>query len=289
MKHTDEPMPRTRGDCPPHPVPCPFLECRHHLWFDRVVENGRVVHVHMTRLHGVESRTCSLRFAERGPLTLDQVGRVLGVTRERVRQIEAEALRRLCEADDGTLREFLIGLGDEDDRGETWSDENDTDLRADAATDPGEGDDGAAIDGTGVPEGFDEFVSDDTGVLPWSEPTSTDPTVLAVNQRRIERALALAAGAPEYRCPYCKRAFPGVCIDGRERRGCPDPRCAGHAWGDRAREQGRHRLEIPPEVIAAIRAEYRPGERGYRALAHAHGLPVGTVAKVLRGDRRGEG
>ena len=92
----------------------------------------------------------------------------------------------------------------------------------------------------------------------------------------------------DYRCPYCKRTFPGVCIDGRERRGCPDPRCAGHAWGDRAREQGRHRPGIPPEVIAAIRAEYRPGEHGYRALAHAHGLPVGTVAKVLRGDRRGD-
>lgn len=285
MTPTDDPMPRTRGECPPHPVPCPFLECRHHLWFDRVVENGRVVHVRVTRLYGVESRTCSLRFAERGPLTLDQVGRVLGVTRERVRQIECEALRQLREADAGALREFLVGLGDEDDRGEAWSDDDDAGLRADATAEPG--DDDLAIDGTGMPEGLDEFVSDDTGKTPWSEPRSTDPTVLAVNQRRIERATALAAGAPEYRCPYCKRTFPGVCIDGRERRGCPDPRCAGHAWGDRAREQGRHRLEIPPEVIAAIRAEYRPGEHGYRALAHAHGLPVGTVAKVLRGDRRG--
>lgn len=285
MTPTDDPMPRTRGECPPHPVPCPFLDCRHHLWFDRVVENGRVVHVHVTRLYGVESRTCSLRFAERGPLTLDQVGRILGVTRERVRQIEAEGLRQLREADAGALREFLVGLGDEDDRGDAWSDD-DADLRADANPEPG--DDDGVIDGTGVPEGLDEAASDDTRVMPWSEPTSTDPTVLAVNQRRIERATAAAAGAPEYRCPYCKRSFPGVCIDGRERRGCPDPRCAGHAWGDRAREQGRHRLEIPPEVIAAIRAEYRPGEHGYRALAHMHGLPVGTVAKVLRGDRRGD-
>jgi hypothetical protein len=51
-------------------------------------------------------------------------------------------------------------------------------------------------------------VSYDTGVLPWSEPTSTDPVVLAVNQRRIERATVLADDAPEYRCHYFNRTFP---------------------------------------------------------------------------------
>jgi RNA polymerase primary sigma factor len=40
--------------------------------------------------------------------TLEEVGRVLGMTRERARQIEAEALRRLRQPDVGQhLRDYL--------------------------------------------------------------------------------------------------------------------------------------------------------------------------------------
>ncbi len=289
MKRTHDPMPRTRGECPPASVPCPFLECRHHLWFDRIVENGRVVAVRVTRLHGRESRTCSLRFAERGPMTLERVGRILSLTRERVRQIEFAALEQLRDNDPGLLRDLLEAMNDPDLGDDTGWDDGPVQARGDSTAASNEADGDLVVDDTGLPEGADVLVTDTTGQLPWSEPTSTDPTVLAVNQRRFERATALAEEAPEFRCPYCNRTFPGVRLDGQPRRGCPDPRCAGHAWGDRAREQGRHRQEIPPEVIEAIRAEYRAGVRGYRMLAKAHGLPVGTVAKILRGDRRGEG
>lgn len=289
MKRTKAPMPRTRGECPPTPVPCPFLECRHHLWFDRIVRNGRVVRVRTTRLHGRDSRTCSLRFAERGPMTLEQVGRILGLTRERVRQIEFAALAQIRDSDPGVLRELLDGLNDPDLRDETGWNDGPTEARGESTETPDDADDDLVVDDTELPEGNDDLVADDTGEMPWSEPTSTNPVALAVNQRRLERASELAADLPAFRCPYCHRTFPGVRLDGRPRRGCPDPRCAGHSWGDRAREQGRHRQEIPPEVIEAIRAEYQAGVRGYRLLAKAHGLPVGTVAKVLRGDRRGEG
>ena len=34
--------------------------------------------------------------AEEEPKTLEEIGRVLGITRERVRQIEVESLRRLA-------------------------------------------------------------------------------------------------------------------------------------------------------------------------------------------------
>lgn len=192
MKHTDEPMPRTRGECPPPSDPCPFLECRHHLWFDRVVEDGRVVHVRTTWLYGHESRTCSLRFADRGPYTLDQVGRILGLTRERVRQVEAAALQRLRENDTSVLRDLLDALNEMDARTDTPADDDRAGVRTDTTPDPGGADDDLVVDHTSLPEGTDDFVTDDTGELPWSEPTSTDPRIRASNERRIERVIALA-------------------------------------------------------------------------------------------------
>jgi RNA polymerase primary sigma factor len=54
-----------------------------------------------------ESRILELRFGFDGePASLEQIGRELGITRERVRQLEAEAFRRLSST--------LAGLADED-------------------------------------------------------------------------------------------------------------------------------------------------------------------------------
>ena len=46
---------------------------------------------------------------DREPATLEQVGAEIGVTRERVRQIETRALREL-EAKNPGLRDFLRGV-----------------------------------------------------------------------------------------------------------------------------------------------------------------------------------
>jgi DNA-directed RNA polymerase sigma subunit (sigma70/sigma32) len=45
---------------------------------------------------------------DRDPATLEQVGSEIGVTRERVRQIETRALREL-ELNNPTLKDFLTG------------------------------------------------------------------------------------------------------------------------------------------------------------------------------------
>lgn len=72
--------PRTRGDCQAGGVsayrPCPWMECRFHI-------------------AGSEEVSCVLDVAEQGGVTLEDVGRYLGVTRERIRQIETIALRKL--------------------------------------------------------------------------------------------------------------------------------------------------------------------------------------------------
>jgi hypothetical protein len=82
-------LPATRAECPTE-RPCPYLTCRHHMAVDDL---GRgVVHV-LDLPEGTSS--CSLDVADAGPSTLEEVGATLGLTRERVRQIEESALRKV--------------------------------------------------------------------------------------------------------------------------------------------------------------------------------------------------
>lgn len=73
------PMPRTRAECRDGARPCPHQQCEHHLAD--------------TAPQGPGLPSCVLDVAEQGGLTLDEVGQILGVSRERVRQIETAALR----------------------------------------------------------------------------------------------------------------------------------------------------------------------------------------------------
>lgn len=66
------------------PRPCRQTGCRYHLDHDRGRGTART-----------SDETCSLDLAERGGMTLEEVGDVLGITRERIRQIEAKALTKL--------------------------------------------------------------------------------------------------------------------------------------------------------------------------------------------------
>lgn len=83
--------PRTRADCASVPRPCPYIGCRHHLGIDPQPNGSfRLTYGHDDV--GQMRYTCSLDLADRGPMTLEQVGHVLGVTRERARQMETVAM-----------------------------------------------------------------------------------------------------------------------------------------------------------------------------------------------------
>lgn len=91
MYHHEQ-RPKTRGECSQVERPCMHLSCRHHLYLE-VTEAGSL------KLNATEpadmADTCSLDVADRGGVTLDTVGQLMGLTRERIRQIEQRALRAL--------------------------------------------------------------------------------------------------------------------------------------------------------------------------------------------------
>ena len=101
--------PRTRGECADGPRPCPWASCRHHLLLD-VSGKGKIKLNFDTEDPAELPDTCVLDVAERrGQDTLDNVGASMNVTRERARQIEAKAIRKVIASD--VAREFAEESG----------------------------------------------------------------------------------------------------------------------------------------------------------------------------------
>jgi hypothetical protein len=89
--------PHTRADCDNVPRPCPFVGCKHNLYLDYTKETGNI------RLNFPDREpyempadgSCSLDVAEQGGVTLNAAGEYINLTRERIRQVENEALQKL--------------------------------------------------------------------------------------------------------------------------------------------------------------------------------------------------
>lgn len=85
------PKPRTFGECESQALgtqtnPCPFVSCKHHLYLD-VTRDGNILLLHPEREPWEIEHTCSLRVADDGEHTLEEVGAHMRITRERVRQV----------------------------------------------------------------------------------------------------------------------------------------------------------------------------------------------------------
>jgi hypothetical protein len=110
--------PQTRKDCELGERPCPYVGCRHHLAVH--VNGASISHSggHKRGSKTIEERikpdtsiegwsddmldvldvmpqTCALDVADMGGIHLASIGRLLGLSRERVRQIEADGLVKL--------------------------------------------------------------------------------------------------------------------------------------------------------------------------------------------------
>jgi hypothetical protein len=91
----DIPRPTNRSECKGEMRPCPWVACKHHLYLDINPETGSIK-INFPDLEPWElSHTCALDVAERGGITLEEVGEIMNLTRERIRQVEVRGLLKL--------------------------------------------------------------------------------------------------------------------------------------------------------------------------------------------------
>jgi len=90
--------PRTRGEClqgENAQRPCPYASCKHHLYLD-VSQRTGALRLNYPQLEVWDlPETCALDVADRGGVTLEEVGTLLNLTRERIRQLETQGLAKL--------------------------------------------------------------------------------------------------------------------------------------------------------------------------------------------------
>ncbi len=100
--------PVAREDCQGGERPCPFVSCKHHLFLDVSARTG-AIKLNFPDLEVWEmNETCALDVADRGGATLEEVGAIMNLTRERIRQVEVKGLAKLQALRDmAALRDYV--------------------------------------------------------------------------------------------------------------------------------------------------------------------------------------
>jgi len=142
---TDYYKPKTRAECLDGPRPCPYVSCQHHLYLDVSARTG-AIKLNFPDLEVWDmTETCALDIADRGGTTLEDVGAIMNLTRERIRQVEVKALAKLEALKDmSALRDYvdegpvgkrrlpvLAAREEEEDEDEEETDEADAEIDAD--------------------------------------------------------------------------------------------------------------------------------------------------------------
>lgn len=136
---TDYYKPRLRGECVDGARPCPYVSCQHHLFLDVSARTG-AIKLNFPDLEVWDmNETCALDIADRGGTTLEDVGAIMNLTRERIRQVEVKALAKLEAlrdmsalkdfADEGPIgkRRLPVLVNDDEDEEIEEEDESDDD------------------------------------------------------------------------------------------------------------------------------------------------------------------
>jgi len=100
--------PIARSECKEGERPCPYVACKHHLYLDVNPRTGSIKFNFPDVELGEMKETCALDIADRGAITLEEIGDIMNLTRERVRQLEQSALEKISTASDSqALKDFL--------------------------------------------------------------------------------------------------------------------------------------------------------------------------------------
>lgn len=97
--HMDYRRPAERRDCASGIRPCPFVSCKHHLYLDVNPTTGSIKINFPDKEVWEMEQSCALDIAERGGITLEEVGSIMNLTRERIRQVEVNGLEKLQQED----------------------------------------------------------------------------------------------------------------------------------------------------------------------------------------------
>jgi hypothetical protein len=136
--------PVVRADCANGARPCPFVSCKHHLYLDVSARTG-AIKLNFPDLEVWEmTETCALDIADRGGTTLEEVGAIMNLTRERIRQVEVKGLAKMAAVRDmESLRDYVdegpsgkrrlpvLARDDEEDEGEGESEASEDDAELD--------------------------------------------------------------------------------------------------------------------------------------------------------------
>lgn len=100
--------PQNRSACRSGDRPCLYVSCRYHLYLDVNPATGSIkINFPDKQIWELEE-TCALDVAERGGVTLEEVGVIMNLTRERIRQVEVTGLEKL-KTSEKDLETFLDG------------------------------------------------------------------------------------------------------------------------------------------------------------------------------------
>lgn len=84
-----------RAECRDAKRPCLYVSCRYHLYLDVNPVTGSIKLNFPDKEVWEVAETCALDVAQRGGITLEEVGEIMNLTRERIRQVEVSGLEKL--------------------------------------------------------------------------------------------------------------------------------------------------------------------------------------------------
>jgi hypothetical protein len=104
----DYDRPKMRVDCASGPRPCPFVSCTHHLYLDVSSRTG-AIKLNFPDLEVEDMKeSCALDISDRGGTTLEEVGAIMNLTRERLDLELPNALAKLTALQEmESLRDFV--------------------------------------------------------------------------------------------------------------------------------------------------------------------------------------